>query len=259
MDYQIKGKCAFVNAGAHGIGEAIADLLTQEGANVIVADRDEPALHEKAHRWTDTVLADLATAGGVAKATSEVFAKFRRAPDILINNLGVGNSSSFEELSDEHWARSLDINLMGCVRTCRAMIPRMAQLESASVINMGSDIAKQPEPTLLDYGTCKAGLLYLTKALAIQYAPRVRVNAVLPGPIWTQMWTRPGGIVDQLVSHYGTDKENAVKRFLAERYMPLGIGQPADVAHAVVFLASPLSKFITGANLDIGGTLRGLI
>jgi NAD(P)-dependent dehydrogenase (short-subunit alcohol dehydrogenase family) len=259
MDYQIKGKCAFVNAGAHGIGEAIADLLTQEGANVIVADRDEAALHEKAHRWTDTVLADLATAGGVAKATSEVFAKFRRAPDILINNLGVGNSSSFEELSDEHWARSLDINLMGCVRTCRAMIPRMAQLESASVINMGSDIAKQPEPTLLDYGTCKAGLLYLTKALAIQYAPRVRVNAVLPGPIWTQMWTRPGGIVDQLVSHYGTDKENAVKRFLAERYMPLGIGQPADVAHAVVFLASPLSKFITGANLDIGGTLRGLI
>lgn len=73
------------------------------------------------------------------------------------------------------------------------------------------------------------------------------------------MWTRPGGIVDQLVSHYGTGKETAVKRFLAERYMPLGIGQPAGVAHAVVFLASPLSKFITGANLDIGGTLRGLI
>jgi NAD(P)-dependent dehydrogenase (short-subunit alcohol dehydrogenase family) len=107
MDYQIKGKCAFVNAGAHGIGEAIADLLTQEGANVIVADRDEAALHEKAHRWTDTVLADLATAGGVAKATSEVFAKFGRAPDILINNLGVGNSSSFEELSDEHLGRKL--------------------------------------------------------------------------------------------------------------------------------------------------------
>ena len=84
MDYQIKGKCAFVNAGAHGIGEAIADLLTQEGANVIVADRDEAALHEKAHRWTDTVLADLATAEGVAKATSEVFAKLRessRYPD----------------------------------------------------------------------------------------------------------------------------------------------------------------------------------
>jgi NAD(P)-dependent dehydrogenase (short-subunit alcohol dehydrogenase family) len=90
-------------------------------------------------------------------------------------------------------------------------------------------------------------------------APRVRVNAVLPGPIWTHMWTRPGGIVDQLVSHYGTDKGTALDRFLAERYMPLGIGKPADVARAVVFLASPLAKFITGTNLDIGGTLRGLV
>jgi NAD(P)-dependent dehydrogenase (short-subunit alcohol dehydrogenase family) len=259
MDYQINGKCAFVSAGAHGIGEAIADLLTQEGASVIVADRDDAALKEKAHRWTDSVTADLATAEGVDKATSYVFAAFGRAPDILVNNLGVGNSSSFEELSDEQWARSFDINLMGCVRTCRAMIPRMAQLGSASVVNTGSDLAKQPEPAMMDYGTCKAGLLYFTKALAIQYAPRVRVNAVLPGPIWTQMWTRPGGIVEQLVSHYGTDKDTAVERFLAERHMPLGIGQPADVAHAVVFLASPLAKFITGANLDIGGTLRGLV
>src|ERR1700734_1659875 len=205
MDYQIKGKCAFVNAGAHGIGEAIADLLTQEGANVIVADRDEAALHEKAHRWTDTVLADLATAGGVAKATSEVFAKFGRAPDILINNLGVGNSSSFEELSDEHWAQSFEINLMGCIRTCRTLLPRMAELGGGAVINTASDLAKQPEPSMMDYGTCKAGLLYFTKALALQYAARVRVNAVLPGPIWTQMWTRPGGIFDQLVESYGVD------------------------------------------------------
>jgi NAD(P)-dependent dehydrogenase (short-subunit alcohol dehydrogenase family) len=78
-------------------------------------------------------------------------------------------------------------------------------------------------------------------------------------PFRTRLWTRPGGIVDQLVAHYGVDKDAAVKRFLEERYMPLGIGQPEDVAHAVVFLASPLAKFITGANLDIGGTLRGLI
>jgi NAD(P)-dependent dehydrogenase (short-subunit alcohol dehydrogenase family) len=259
MDYQLNGKYAFVSAGAHGIGEAIADLLTREGATVIVADRDNDALGDKAHRWSGTVAADLATAEGVERATRYVFATFGRAPDILVNNLGVGNSASFEDLSDEHWARSIEINLMGCVRICRTLLPRMAELESASVINIGSDLAKQPEPAMLDYGTCKAGLLYLTKALAIQYAPRVRVNAVLPGPIWTQMWTRPGGVVDQLVTHYGTDKDTALDRFLAERHMPLGIGKPDDVAHAVVFLASPLARFITGANLDIGGTLRGLI
>ena len=260
MDYRIKGKLAFVSAGAHGIGQAVADLLTQEGAAVVVADQDEAALQENGRRWAGTFRADLATAEGVDQAVSHVLRTFGQAPDILINNLGVGESSSFEEISDERWARSFQINLMGCVRTCRALIPRMAAQGLAAVVNTGSDLAKQPEPTLMDYGVCKAGLLYLTKALAKQYAPRVRVNSVLPGPIWTRMWTRPGGIVDQLVRHYGVDdRDTAVKRFLEDRQLPMGIGQPEDVAHAVVFLASPLAKFITGASLDIGGTTRGLI
>ena len=206
------------------------------------------------------VAADLATAQGTGTAVSYVLKTFGRAPDILINNLGVGDSSSFVEISDERWAKSFEINLMGCIRMCRALIPAMAEIGSASIVNTGSDLAKQPEFTLMDYGVCKAGLLYLTKALAKQYAPHVRVNAVLPGPVWTRMWTRPGGIVDQLVAHYGVaDRDAAVKKFLEDRYLPLGIGQPEDVAHAVVFLASPLAKFITGSTLDIGGTLRGLI
>jgi NAD(P)-dependent dehydrogenase (short-subunit alcohol dehydrogenase family) len=260
MDYGLKGKYAFVNAGAYGIGEAVADLLTQEGASVIVADRDEEVLKEKASRWTGVVAADLATSTGTDTSVAYVLKTFGRAPDILINNLGVGDSSSFEDISDERWAKSFEINLMGCIRTCRALIPEMAKNGMASIVNTGSDLAKQPEPTLMDYGVFKAGLLYLTKALAKQYAPAVRVNAVLPGPVWTRMWTRPGGIVDQLIVHYGVaDKDAAVKRFLEDRYLPLGIGQAEDVANAVVFLASPLAKFITGSTLDIGGTLRGLI
>ena len=259
MDYRIHDKCALVSAGAHGIGEAIADLLTQEGAKVIVADRDKEALAEKSSRWAGVVAADLATAEGVDQAVTAVLDGFGRAPDILINNLGVGNASSFEELTDLDWARSFDINLMGTIRTCRALLPEMAKRGSGAVVNTASDLAKQPEPSLMDYGVCKAGLLYLTKALARQYVPQVRVNAVLPGPIWSQMWTRPGGIVDQLVAAYGVGKEEALERFLAERYMPMGIGEPMDVAQAVVFLASPLAKFITGSSIDIGGTLRGLI
>lgn len=258
MDYQIRGKCALVCAGAHGIGEAIADLLTQEGAIVVVADRDKETLAGNASRWAGIVAADLATADGVDQAVSAALRTFGRAPDILINNLGVGNAATFEEISDEVWAQSFNINLMGTIRTCRALIPAMAKQGSCAVVNTGSDLAKQPEPGLMDYGVCKAGLLYLTKALARQYVPHVRVNAVLPGPIWSQMWTRPGGILDQLVAAYGVGKEEAIDRFLAERYMPLGIGEPMDVAHAVVFLASPVSKFITGASLDLGGTLRGL-
>jgi NAD(P)-dependent dehydrogenase (short-subunit alcohol dehydrogenase family) len=260
MDYQIKGKLAFVTAGAHGIGEAIANVLAQEGANVLVADIDETALREKAHCWKGTVPADLATAQGVDAAVAYVLDTFGRAPHILVNNLGLADPAPFTDLSDARWGRSFDINLMGCVRTCRTLLPLMADGgEGAAVVNIASDLAKQPEPVPMDYGACKSGLLYVTKALAKEYAPRVRVNAVSPGPVWTRLWSRPGGIADQLAQHYGLDRDAATERFLQDRYMPLGIGQPEDVAHAVAFLASPLARFITGANLDIGGTLRGLI
>lgn len=259
MDYRLRGKLAYVSAGAHGIGEAIADLLTQEGAEVIVADADRDVLRQKATKWRGSVVADLSTAAGVEEATAYAVDQFRRPPDILINNLGVGNAAAFEETSDESWAQSFQVNLMGTVRTCRALMPQMAARGGGSVVNTGSDLAKQPEPVFLEYGSCKAGLLYFTKALAKQYAPGVRVNTVLPGPIWSRMWTRPGGIVDGLVEKYGLDREASVKKFLEDRQMPMGIGDPEDVAHAVVFLASPLAKFITGAALDIGGTIRGLI
>lgn len=259
MDLHLNDQCACVFAGAHGIGRAIADRLTSEGARVIVADQDETALREHGHTWAGAVAADLATGPGMERAVAYVLERFGRAPDILINNLGVGNSTPFEEVSDDRWAQSFQVNLMGSVRASRALIPLMAARGSGAVVNTGSDLAKQPEATFMDYGSFKAALLYLTKALAKQYAPAVRVNAVLPGPIWSRMWTRPGGIVDQITAHYGLDPDASVKRFLEDRQMPMGIGQPEDVANAAVFLASPAAKFITGAGLDIGGTIRGLI
>jgi NAD(P)-dependent dehydrogenase (short-subunit alcohol dehydrogenase family) len=259
MDYQLKGKYCFVTAGANGIGAAIANLLTAEGASVIVADRDEAALKEGGRVWHGTFVADLSTAQGIDGAVAYVLETFKRSPDILINNLGVADSKPFEELSDDLWVRSLQVNLMGCVRTCRALLPRMAAQGSASVVNIGSDLGKQPEPEVIDYGLFKAGILHLTKSLAKAYAPRVRVNAVSPGPVWTGLFSRPGGIADQIAAQFGLDREGAVKKFLDDRYMPLGFGEPADVANAAVFLASPLAKFITGANLDLGGTVRGLI
>jgi NAD(P)-dependent dehydrogenase (short-subunit alcohol dehydrogenase family) len=259
MNYQLDGKSALVSAGAHGIGEAIADLLSQEGARVFVADQDEAALRAKASKWKGIVAANLSTAEGVDRAVASAVDIFKGPPDILINNLGVADAAPFTEISDERWAQSFQINVMGCVRMCRALLPEMSRRGSGSVVNTGSDLAKQPEPSLMDYGACKASLLYITKALAKEYAPAVRVNSVLPGPIWSRMWTREGGIVDQLMQHYGLDRDASVKKFLEDRQMPMGIGQPEDVAHAVVFLASPLAKFITGASLDIGGTIRGLV
>jgi NAD(P)-dependent dehydrogenase (short-subunit alcohol dehydrogenase family) len=260
MDLQLKNKLAFVSAGAHGIGRATADLLAAEGASVIVADQDGAALQDHGAAWKGTVAADLSTSTGVDEAVAYVLQTFGRAPDILINNLGVGNSTPFEEIDDERWDRSFNTNLMGSVRLCRALLPKMKAQGGGAVVITGSDLSKQPEPGFMDYGSFKAGLLYVAKALAKEYAPVVRINTVLPGPIWSRMWTREGGIVDQLVQHYGgVDRDTAVKRFLEDRQMPMGIGDPEDVASAIVFLASPAAKFITGAGLDIGGTIRGLV
>jgi NAD(P)-dependent dehydrogenase (short-subunit alcohol dehydrogenase family) len=259
MDYRLAGQSALVAAGAHGIGAAVADLLSQEGARVIVADVDEAALGEKSSRWYGVVSEDLATAAGVEMTVRHTLDAFHGPPDILINNLGVADAAPFVDIGDEQWARSFQVNLMGTVRLCRALVPKMAARGGGAVVNTGSDLAKQPEPSVMDYGACKAALLYLTKALAKEYAPVVRINTVLPGPVWSRMWTREGGIVDQLMQHYGLDREAAVSKFLADRQLPMGIGTPDDVAHAVVFLASPLARFITGASLDIGGTIRGLV
>ena len=260
MDYHLKSKTAYVSAGAHGIGEAIADLLTAEGATVIVGDSDGDVLRGKSSKWRGVVVADLSTAEGVERCGRVMWS---RRSAVRPTSSSTISASATRRRSRRRPTRCgsgrSQVNLMGCVRTSRALVPLMAKRGSGAVVNTGSDLAKQPEPGFVDYGTCKAGLLYLTKALAKQYAPAVRVNSVLPGPIWSRMWTRPGGIVDQLVAHYGTDRETAVARFLEDRQMPMGIGQPEDVAHAVVFLASPLAKFITGASLDIGGTIRGLI
>jgi NAD(P)-dependent dehydrogenase (short-subunit alcohol dehydrogenase family) len=259
MDYQLAGRRACVFAGAHGIGAAIANLLAAEGVQVIVADRDGDALAAADTGWAGRVVADLATAAGVASAVQYALDTFGQAPDILINNLGVGNAGTFDAIDDEAWSASFQVNLMGAVRASRALIPLMAARGGGAVVNTGSDLAKQPEPAFMDYGAFKAGLLYLTKALAKQYAPTVRVNAVLPGPIWSQMWTRPGGLVDQITAQYGLSREASVERFLHDRQMPMGIGHADDVAHAAVFLASPRARLITGAALDIGGTIRGLI
>jgi len=256
MDYQLKGKFCFVTAGANGIGAAIADTLTAEGASVIVADQDAATLTNRRNTWHGTFAADLSTAVGIEKSVQYVLQTFGRAPDILVNNLGVADPIPFEQISDEQWLRSMNVNLLGCIRTCRVLLPAMAELGSAAVVNIGSDLGRQPEPVPIDYGLFKIGVLHLTKSLAKAYAPKVRVNAVSPGPVWTGLFSLPGGIADQIGAQFGLDREGAVKKFLEDRYMPLGFGEPADVANAVVFLASPLAKFITGANLDLGGTLR---
>jgi NAD(P)-dependent dehydrogenase (short-subunit alcohol dehydrogenase family) len=261
VDLRLGDKTAYVTGGAKGIGEAIVDLLSSEGVRVAVSDVDAARLAENKRRWGGdavTIEADLA-GPGATEAAERAMELLGGAPDILINNVGEARPTPFEDITDEAWLANYELNFMSHVRASRAVVPRMASTGGGVVVFMASDLAKQPEVVPVEYATVKAALVSLTKVLSLQYAPAVRVNALCPGPIWTDLWTKPGGVADSLAQAYGVAPEEAVQRFIGDRHLPLGIGEPGDVAAMAVFLCSPLAKHITAAAISIdGGGVRGM-
>ena len=265
MDMRLAGRTAYITGGAQGIGAAVAARLSAEGVRVAVADLAGDELRTHREEWScpagEPVLieADLSTASGVAGAVEEAVGGLGRVPDILVNNVGVAISRAFDDIDDEAWTATFQLNFMSYVRTSRLLVPRMARAGDAAVVNMSSDLAKQPESVPADYGSMKAAILYLTKALAQEFAPAVRVNAVLPGPVWTGLWSRPGGVADRLAELYGTDRDAALDRYLKDRQLTMGIAAPDDVATMVTYLVSPLAGRVNGSAFDVGGTIRGLL
>jgi NAD(P)-dependent dehydrogenase (short-subunit alcohol dehydrogenase family) len=261
MDLQLGGKSAYITGGAAGIGAAIADLLVAEGVRVAVSDIDAAGLQGNRERWGEeavVIAADL-SGPGATTAAEEALAHLGGPPDILINNVGATRPARFEDVTDEDWQANFDLNFMSHVRTSRAIVPRMAAGAGGAVVFVASDLAKQPEEIPIEYATAKAGLLSLANALSLRYAPGVRINAVCPGPIWTDAWTKPGGVADGLSTAYGLPREEAVERYVAERHLPLGIGTPQDVAALAVFLVSPLARYIAAAAVSVdGGSTRSL-
>ena len=263
MDLRLAGRRAYVTGGAEGIGAAIASTLSAEGVRVAVADINGDALHAHRQEWTTEadepilIEADLSTADG-ARAAAERVLDAWGPPDILVNNVGVAVSRAFVDIDDDAWQATFDLNFMSYVRTSRHLVPLMAARPGSAVVNIASDLAKQPDSVPADYGAMKAAILYLTKSLSIDYAPEVRVNAVLPGPVWTGLWSREGGVVDRLAELYGTDRDAALARYLEDRQLTMGIAEPEDVASMVAYLVSPLAQRISGSAFDIGGTLRSL-
>jgi NAD(P)-dependent dehydrogenase (short-subunit alcohol dehydrogenase family) len=264
MDFGLAGKTAYLTGGAMGIGAAIADALAREGVRLAVSDISADALSEKRRDWADagepvTIEADLSTAEGTISAAEQAIEGLGGVPDILVNNVGAGAVRTFAEISDEEWFKTLNLNFMSYVRTSRAIVPTMDA--GGVVVNIASDLAKQPEPVPCDYAASKAAVLSLTKSLAIEYAPDIRVNAVCPGPIWSSFWTRPGGFADTMSEHYGLPPREAVDKFITERKLPLArIGEPDDVAAVTLFLASPVSKYVTSSSYNVdGGSIRSIL
>jgi NAD(P)-dependent dehydrogenase (short-subunit alcohol dehydrogenase family) len=261
VDLDLGGRTAFVTGGADGIGLAIAAALSREGARVAIADISAERLASAVELLggdTLAIEADLSTAAGVGLSCEAVASEFGQPPDLLVNNVGRSSSRGFGDLTDEDWYSAFALNFMSYVRTSRALIPQMAANRGGAVVNIASDLAKQPERVPADYGCMKTAILSLTKVLALEFAPTVRVNAVLPGPVWTSMWHEPGGLVDRMAAEFGTDREGAVARYTEDRQLIMGMAQPEEVADAVLFLLSSRATRINGAAFDTGGTIRGL-
>jgi 2-dehydro-3-deoxy-D-gluconate 5-dehydrogenase len=253
--FRLNGKSALVTGGGRGIGEAICIRLAETGAAVAVADLDEAAAGRTAHRIqraggrSVAIQLDVADPVACTQAVAETESSLGELA-ILVNNAGIFPFSPATTTTPELWNRVLGVNLNGAFYLAQATAKLLiAQHRDGSVVNIASVDAVRPTGNLAHYDASKGGLVMLTRALALEFAPhRIRVNAVAPGAIDT-----PGAKASMSAGvPAGVNPADLLKAFLAR--IPLGrMGSPDDIAGAVVFLAGGAAAYVTGALLVVDG------
>jgi 3-oxoacyl-[acyl-carrier protein] reductase len=248
MELGLAGKTALVTGGSRGLGSAVCDALAAEGVHVAVNCRRELTLASQVSRRLEELhgVRSLALPGDVSQP-EEVIQVFDRCEeelgeiDILINNAGIWPSGFVHEIDDDAWDRTLRVNLKGPFLTCREAIRRwLAAERGGRIVNVSSPAAFLGSTTgHADYAASKAGLCNFTVSLAREVAAKgIYVNAVAPGMMQTDM---ASGALHENLEHY-------------LRRIPLGrIARPDEIAATIVFLASPLASYSTGATFDVSG------
>ncbi|TIM79488.1 MAG: SDR family oxidoreductase [Mesorhizobium sp.] len=266
MDTGLKGKVVIITGAANGIGRATALGFAKEGADLGLLDIDEKGLAEVAavashHGVTvHSASADLLEAAGVSRGMDELLKAFGNRVDVLVNNVGSGAIRSFDDVDDAAWHATLSLNFMSYVRAIRKALP-ILRANGGVIVNNASDLARQPEPVPVDYSVSKAAILALTKTLARAEAPKIRVNAVAPGPIWSPFWEKPGGFAETMGKYHKMEPQAAVEHEMKLRQLPLQrLGTPDEVANVILFLASDLASFVTSSVWGVdGGSIRSII
>ncbi|MBI4286470.1 MAG: 3-oxoacyl-ACP reductase FabG [Chloroflexi bacterium] len=248
--FSLDGKVAIVTGGKKGIGRAIALALAEAGADVAVCGRtltdgqleNAAADIRKLGRRSLSVKADITIRDDVEKLVERVVKEFGRI-DILVNNAGMLLRSPFLELSEADWDKVIDTDLKGYYFCCQVVGRRMVAQSGGNIINIASGLGSKPLAGTGVYSIAKAGVLMMTRVLAIELAQyHIRVNAISPAMVKTDM------------SSYALLTPEAIKQAAASR--PLGrIAEPEDIVGAAVFLASDASGYITGHNILVDGGL----
>ena len=240
----LENKVSLVTGGSRGIGKAIALKLAELGSDIVIVDINESeeikneieALGRKAM----VLKADVSKMDETNEVVAEVLKEFKNV-DILVNNAGITRDNLLMKMSEEEWDSVLDINLKGSFNMSKSLIRSMIKNKNCSIINMSSVVGVAGNAGQCNYAASKAGLIGFTKSLAKEVAKKnIRVNAVAPGFIESDM----------------TDKlsEKVIDGYLNN--IPLGrLGSIEDIANSVVFLASDMSKYITGQVLVVDGGL----
>jgi NAD(P)-dependent dehydrogenase (short-subunit alcohol dehydrogenase family) len=263
MDLDLEGRVAVVTGGSKGIGLAVVRALLEEGARVVAASRTSTPELEALDGDLLHVPADLMDPDAPADVIARAVEAFGGL-DILVNNAGGPPPGTqmpqfgFLGLTDAGWRAMFEFNLFSAVRACRAALPLLVERGGGAVVNVSSTHGRQPSAVNVDYGTAKAAMINLTKALSEEFGPQgVRVNGVCPGPVRTPWWTDEGGALDILAATTGADRDDVLTT-VAPEMMQLTTGRlvdPQEIADAVVLLASPRSASTTGAEFVVDAGL----
>ncbi len=261
----LDGLIAVVTGASQGLGLGITEQLTRDGASVIMADVQLEKAKTQAERLREdrkdsapTVKAahlDITDSTGVTAFFDQIVNEYGRL-DILVNNAGVGQTvTPIVELSDAEWGRVLNVTLTGTFYCCRAAGAIMERQESGCIVNVASINGQNPAALVAAYNVAKAGVISLTKTLALELAAYgVRVNAVSPGPVYTE-FNRT--VMAQRCQSLKITEEQMIERIRSA--IPLGRwGQPIDIAQSVAFLCSPAASWMTGEVLRVSGGMEGV-
>ncbi|MEM7434362.1 MAG: SDR family oxidoreductase [Myxococcota bacterium] len=245
----LEGKVVIVTGGTMGAGKGIALRFLEAGANVTVCARHAPSSSIAiAGREAAFVETNVRKIDDIERTIADVLSRHGRL-DVLVNNAGGSPPADAATASPKFSASIIDLNLVAPLNFAQqANAVMQGQTEGGCIINIGSVSGLRPSPETAAYGAAKAGLLNLTKSLAIEWAPKVRVNAIAAGMILTE----------KADMHFGTGET----RKAVERVKPMGrMASPSDVGNVCLFLASPLASYVTGASLELhgGGEVPGFL